>query len=275
MANLRVLYNNVATTSTISSSSSAINLPPTNLLKESKGVVWRSIGTTATIDLVWVSAQVISCVLIPFNNLTSTATIRVRLYTGIGGITGPVYDTTNIPAITSYFETWSDTPTGVNTYGFGKGGYTALWLPYTTSVTKISISIIDTNNPDGYLEASTILTGDYWSPVRNTSFGIELGVSDLSDNIRTQSGNLITNSSPSYRTLKFTLDYMPAEDRNKLLQILRINGKRNPLFISLFPEDIDKEKESMYQIYGKLSNLNSITHPIFTMYTSSIDIEEV
>jgi len=274
MANLRILYNNVATSANITASSTAGGLAPSNMLNYTKGLVWRSSSTTATIYLNWSDPKSISAVILPFNNLTNTSTIKVRLYTGVSGGT-LAYTSAVLPAIVGTFENWGSTSSGVNRYSFGKSGCTAVWLPLTLLVTKIEIDIIDTNNPDLYLEASSILVGAYWSPVRNTSIGVDLAITDLSENTRTQSGNLITNIGPNFRTLKFNLDYMPVTDRNILLQILKINGMHTPIFVSLFPTDINSETISIYQIYGKVINSASILHPIYSFYSSSLDIEEV
>ena len=79
--NLRIIYNNVADNSTLSASttsSAAYTINNTKL--EAKGVVYRSTNTLATINLSWSTVQDISAIVLPFTNLTSTATIRVRLY---------------------------------------------------------------------------------------------------------------------------------------------------------------------------------------------------
>ena len=48
------------------------------------------------------------------------------------------------------------------------------------------------------------------------------------------------------------------------------------IFVSLFPECTeDYGKEKLYQIYGRMSQIFPIEHPLYEMYSSQIDIEEV
>jgi hypothetical protein len=68
---------------------------------------------------------------------------------------------------------------------------------------------------------------------------------------------------------------MNQKDRVNFNNLQRAKGTKKPLFISVFPEDADKGKEQIYRIYGKMSQLYGIEHPIFEMYSSQIEIEEV
>ena len=71
---------------------------------------------------------------------------------------------------------------------------------------------------------------------------------------------MVTNRGAKFRTLNFDVGYLTASDRNNLFSIFRGSGTSRPLFVSLFPEDSDLEKERDFQIYGKLSGINPITH---------------
>ena len=82
MANLRMIYNNVADSATASATSTDSTFVPANAQKDTKGIVWRTntATTTATYTLTWTSGQTISAVVMPFTNLSSTATVNVLLY---------------------------------------------------------------------------------------------------------------------------------------------------------------------------------------------------
>lgn len=275
--NLRIIYDNVVDSATLTASTSASGLPVTNLQKEQKGYVWRSTATSATITATWTTSQALGGVALPFCNLSNTATIQIKVYTNAGDAS-PVLDT-GVKSAAAYTPTdlWgglSSIATGVNAYNYGGGTYARSWFAETTGK-KLEIIISDTSNPSGYIELSRVVCGKYWAPEFNTSFGLSIGYVDTSEQIRTESGNLITSNGTVHKTMNFELAWLTDTDRARMLSILRGNGLRKPLFISLFPDDDDVTKEQNFQIYGKLSNLAQVTHPIYTIYSSSIDIQEI
>lgn len=275
--NLRIIYDNVIDSATLTASTSASGLPVTNLQKEQKGFVWRSTTTTATITATWTLTQTLSGVVLPFCNLTNAATLQIKIYTNTTDTT-PVLDT-GVVSAGAYTPTdlWgglSNISTGVNAYSYGGGTYARDWFA-TTQGKKLEIIITDTTNSSGYIELSRIVCGNYWSPTFNTGYGVGVGYDDTSEISRTESGNLITANGTVHKTLTFDMSWLTETDRVKMLSILRGNGLRKPIFISIFPDDAVLTKEQNYQIYGKLNNLIQITHPMYSIYASSLDIKEI
>ena len=306
--NLRIIYNNIldlsTTTITASSTASGTATPVSNLKLDSKSQVWRSASTgtlnpsgsglyTTRANIVLSFAQtIIGGIALPFCNLSSAAKIRVRGYTGTAPTPGSstnsptavttgtlVHDSTQIfacPYQTFGLWNWGAIPLGVNSYSYGGGTYGRAWMPSQLACTSLLIEIEDTQCANPYIEVSRIVAGAYWSPKYNTSFGLSTGSQDLSQHERSESGDLITNRGIRYRNMRFDLNWLPPADRLEFTRILRGNGLPRPMFISLFPDNSeDYEKEQAHQIYGKLSQLSDITHPIFEMYSTSIDIEEI
>lgn len=275
--NLRILYDNVIDSSTLAASSTTAGFPVTNLQKEQKGLVWRSTSTSATVTATWSTAQSLSCVLLPFCNLTSSATIRIKLYT-LTTDTTPVLDTGAVNAgaytPTDLWGGLSNISSSVNAYNYGGGTYARSWFA-VTSARKMEVIIADSSNPAGYLELSRIVCGAYWSPQINADFGVTLGYLDTSEQQRSESGNLITSNGTIHKTMSFDLGSIVENDRNKMLSILRGNGLRKPMFVSIFPEDTDVVKEQNYQIYAKMNNLSALTHQFYSLYSSSISLEEI
>lgn len=276
MANLRIIYKNVFDSyATASASNTNTNYPLINTLKDTKGLVWRSTTTSSTIDMTWSSAQTLSAVVLPFSNLSATATIRVRMYSDTG-MASMVYDSGTVTAVPAVLSSIYPNTVGSNyRYSYG-GNYSA--RKYTTKVTTcrgLKIDIVDTSNTDGYLEISRIIVGDYWSPVYNTQFGLSVGTKDLSTTYRTQTGNLTTDNGSTYKTLSFDLSYLTASDRDTLFSIINTGGIKKSIYVSLFPEDADPNKEQIHQIYGRFLEAATITHPMYTVYASSLTVEEV
>lgn len=266
--NLRIIYKNLVDTATVTASTTAGVTNAANLKLDSKSLVWRSTGSTATLTVVLSTASAIAAVILPFTNLSAAATITVALSNGYttGAVVCAPYNGT---------ELWNpdSIPSGTSTYSYGGGTYARVWFPRQTSITTVTITI---NSNAGFIEASRLVIGDYWSPTYNTSYGLSTQLQDLSSHARSESGDLITNRGTLHNTLSFTFDYLDPEDRVQLISLLKNNGMYRPIFISLFPDNSsDWTKEQAHQIYGKLSQLSAIAHPVLSFYSSSIDIEEV
>lgn len=279
--NLRIIYRNLVdqlqsngsafTTLTASTTASGTNVA--NLKSDKKGLVWRSTGTTATLSLTFASATPIGGVIIPFCNLTQSATITVT--TNVYTVTATLAS----PWESASLWNWGSNPLGSNTYAYGGGKYARVWIPdanKNTAVTTVSIVISDPGNSQGYIEASRLIVGPYWTPTLNTEYGLSMAVVDLSKHERTQSGDLFTTVGPRYTKMNFNLNWLQPADRKEFLRIIKGNGIAKPLFVSLFPNNTDDwEKEGHHQIYGKLSELSAITHTYYDFYSSSIQLEEV
>jgi hypothetical protein len=267
--NLRIIYKNLVDTATIAASTTAGVTSAANLKLDAKSLVWRSTGASATLTVTLAASSTISGVILPFTNLGSTATVTVTLSNGY--TTGAV-----LCAPYSGTELWNPAsiPTGTSTYSYGGGTYARVWFPKQTNIT--SVTIVINSNVGGYIEVSRLIIGDYWSPTYNTSYGLSAQLQDLSSHQRSESGDLITNRGTIHKTMSFTLDYLDASDRVQLISLLKNNGIYKPIFVSLFPDNsTDYTKEDAHQIYGKLSQLSPITHPVLSFYSSNMDIEEI
>lgn len=276
MSNLRLVSFNAANSAVLTASTTAGTLIAANLQTDIKSQVWRSVGTTAAITAIWPTAKQIKCALLPQTNFTNTATMRVRGYTLSSDISA-VFDTGVLPccAFTSAaIFGWDNNPAGVANFGYGGAVYAGLWFT-GASVQKIIIDISDAGNAQGYVESSKLIAGDYWQPTINPNYGASIGYKDASSHIRNEAGDLLTEIKPRAKVLSLSFGASPESDRSKLMALMRNNGLSTPIFISLFPEDADKNKEQDYQIYGKLSQLSSIKIENFYSYSNSIDIEEI
>ncbi len=277
MANLRIIYDNAIDRSTIVASSTAGSLIASNIKNDKKSKIWRSTSTSATLTVTWSSSEIISGVALPFCNLTATATLRIRGYTEAGDSV-PVVDTGAInPVLVQPLGSWDwgAVPLGVNAYSYSGGTYGIKWLDNYYSIKKLVLDIVDTANTSGYIECSKIVAGSAWSPIYNTGFGMNSTNVDTSVRNRSEAGDLITTRNPRYKSLSFDLSWMQTIDRQRFNEIMGGNGLSRSMFISLFPEDLDVEKEQTYQIYGKLSSISGISHQMHTIYSGRVDIEEI
>lgn len=270
MANLRVVYDNAANSSTISASTTAGSLAASNLLTDVKAEVWRSTGTSASVTLTWVNSKTISCVSLPFSNLSAAATMNVKVYTNAAD-GSPAYQTGNVLCSIGT----SSTNPGVNQLAFGGGTYATVWLPPVNGK-KVVVDISDSGNSLGYLEAAKIVVGNYWTPEYNAEYDAAISIADRSTSTRTDAGDLYTERGSMSKTLSFDLQFLSTADRNQVWNIMRSNGTFSPVFVSLIPESTDDYAgEQMYQVYGKLSNALGLAYRFINQFSTTIEIEEV
>lgn len=276
MANLRIVYDNAAArTSSIVASSTAGTLTTANLMSDRKSEVWRSTSTSATLTVTFTSSENVACVALPFCNLTSLATIRVRAYTNTGDPT-PIVDTGSVLAAPSSLGgtlDWGNLPFGVNAFSYGGYTYADAWFG-VVAVRKIVIDLVDSTNPAGYIECAKLVAGNYWSPVYNAPVGARMAVEETSKHDRTDAGDLMTDRGVMYKSLSIDLVYMPTLDRDYAWRILRGNGMGKPVYVSVMPDSTDVSEEQIFQIYGKLSKNSSLVYQLMNQYSTSLQIDE-
>lgn len=276
---MKILYDNAVDRKlSITASTTAGSLAASNLLTEAKSEVWRSTGTTATLTTTWTNAEFVNCVVLPFCNLTSSATFRVKLYTNVADVS-PVLDTGTVLACAAAplgFWNWGNVPLGVNAYSYGGGNYgRAFFTSYP--VKKVEVIITDSSNPSGYIEASRLVLGATYTPENDANLddGVNFNIMDTTVNTRTGGGDLKSDIGTQSKSITFSLSHMSASDRNTVQNILKGNASYKPVFISLFPQDADPTKEQTYQIYGKLSENLNMGHAVWNLFNSQIEIKEM
>lgn len=272
MANMRIIYDDKATSATITASTTSGALVAANMQTDYKGQVHRSTGTSVTYTLTWTQAQNIGGIGLPATNLSSTSTIRVRLYTTTASAT-PIADSGIIPAngaVATQLYNWSN-PLNANSFAYGGATKTAVWFEQQYSVQKIVIDLVDASNVAGYIDCSRIVCGAYWEPKYNVSSGITHSIVDTSSNIRNDSGDLLSDRGFMHDQLSFDLSVLTESDKSILTQIMRFAGINKNIFVSLMPES-NSSREQDYIIYGKREN-SDIASPYYKLYSHSMSIE--
>jgi hypothetical protein len=300
--NLRIIYQNFldpevtgGTVPVITGLNTATGFSTSNMRGHSyKGFGWRS--QTNTVSPVVVNLilnlqtqRIANTLVLAYSNLGYNSTVSIYGSNSAPSLAGTV----DAPSITSpgtlivtstgnqltpYLVNnrnyWDTEPASINA---PRLGYARLYFSNTTAYQYYSLVI---TNPDPipahYIEIGKIVLGNYWSPKYNTSYGLGQGLIDMSSNVRTEDGGLVTLPGNTYNTLSFDLKYMDPSDRNVFNKLIRYSTSRKPIWISLFPDNTaDYLKEQQYQIYGKLKSIPGLEHPMFDIYSSQIEIEEI
>lgn len=283
MSNLRIIYDNAADRAVLTASSQTGELGPANLQRDSKNAVLRASGTAQTISATWPTQEPIACVALIFTNMTSSAHACARLCPAGRRRAGTRHrQHLPVPGCCAWFLSLGRAAArlerlsvgGVNTWPRGGGSDGVTWFA-PVRVRQIVIDVSAPQSPEGYLEISRLVVGNYWSPQYNAEYGAQVQTQDSSENYRTGAGNLKTVLGTTSDKLSINLAHLTPMDRARFMRILRENGKGKAMLFSLFPENPDPLLEQDYMLYGKASNSDAVTTPYFETYSAPLQIEGI
>ena len=274
MPHLRLIHINRADqASTLTASTSASGFAASAMQNDRKGEAHRSTGTSVTYTLTWTGGTTLGAVALPATNLTSAATIRLRLYdaTSAGTLLADSGTVTACPGLN--LDNWAWTAArNVNAFAYGGASKAVAWLPANVAgVKRAVIDLADSGNPAGYIDCARIVAGPWWSPERNAGYGCTHQVIDATENARTDAGDLLSDRAPMHEELTYTLPAMTEADRARLVQLTRANGVYRPVFVSLLPA-AGTAAEQDHMVYGK-RKAAPVAHPFFATYTHDMTIE--
>lgn len=264
-ANIRMMAENVADLGSVSANSTSGSLVASNLLLEPKSLVWRSTGTSATLSVTLDKARTINMIALAFTNLSATATIAISGATQANSLA--------IPADLGKPLDWGSNPGSANSFSYGGGNLARVFFN-SMLTSSFTITITDTSNADGYIEAARLLVGQYYEFSHNPDPGFGMGVIDSSTQKRSAAGDLLVDRSYRARLLTLQLNTMNDADRAQLLTVMRRNGLSKGVFLSIFPLSTNGQLEADTQIYGKFTQLNNATMQFINLYGGQIDIAE-
>ena len=238
MANLRLIYANKLTQVNGASTAASLN----DYKSQTQN------GTTFTLTTSSITGPV--AVVAMLANTTGTVTMTVTGQTGV------------VEATTSNVNTSPNV-------GYGGTKYIAKYFTLASGTTSFTVTFSQA------VDVSRFIVGNYWIPKYNIPFGISVGFDDATTIERLQSGDQYTTVMPRSKTMSFELAYLDESDKFYLFDLVRTIGKTSPVFVSAFPEDSYQDKEQMYSIYGRFNTPPNIAHNVYTMYASSIQLDEI
>lgn len=194
---------------------------------------------------------------------TSSLTGSIAIIAVLAEDVGPVTMTVSSSVTESTTSSTNTTP------NVAHGG-----VKYVALYTTVSGATTFTVTFNKSVKVSRFIIGKYWSPTHNVGYGVSVGYNDATTIERLQSGDQYVVKQPKNKTIQFELQYLNETDKFQLFDILRIQGKSSPVFVSVFPQDTQQDKEQMYSLYGRFNTLGNIAHTTYTMYSSSLQLEE-
>lgn len=274
MNSLRFLTDNAALRSTLSCGVTNSSFPITQLLKDTKSDFWRTTSTSAQIIATFANPETVSCVAIPINNFTANATLRIRLYSDVGG-TSLLLDSASAACIPTREYPPAHEILGSSGFQFGFGRYATHYFIETANVHHIKIDVVDSGNPQGFLEAAFLVIGKHYALEKNFDLGATVGWKSGTQLSNNDAGDNLVASSWKRKAITFDLSSASSSERNGFFNIFLGNGAEYPIFISCFPENTSLEKEEQFTIYGRLASESEMKLTTCSRFTTSLQINSL
>lgn len=235
---MRVVYQNVADLAQVQASTAYAAFPAENLLNDTKSKPHRSTGPRVVYTLTWPAGQYVGCVALPATNLTSGATIRVKLFSDEEGtvLLGDSGTLQASPSQTSGIHGWGR-PIDYTAFSQGGASKVAVWFRrQRANVRSCTVTVEDPFNPAGFIDCSRLVVGPFWEADRNPGYGAQAGTVDSCRTQRGASGDLWAAMGAQAEEMSVSLTDMGEASRATLWKVLRSAARFRNVFISLFPD---------------------------------------
>lgn len=242
----------------LSASSEAATLPATNLADKRIGKVWRSLVTTASFDVDFLSAYSIRALGIFGATLSSTDTVRHRL-SAVSVGAGELLDTGAIACgvIADYNQHLH-----------------ILAAAVTARYWRCDI-VATSRAAEGYFDVGRAWAGSVWAPERGFTLGWQDGWRDTSRVTRAmRSGAVFTDVGVMYREMRVSFDMLSEADRTAAKALDAYAGRNGQI---LFIPDADSANINIEAILGRMKDTSPISQPsdaFPAVYSKSYDIEQ-
>lgn len=280
MPNLRIVSDNALDrAATLVASTTSGLLAASNLLNDRKSMVWRAtVMTATTLTATWANGETLSCAALAHCNLSPTSTIRVQCYdaTSAGVL---LLDTNTLQPNALACPAPARVPHGytaaqaASAYANGGGAYARIWFAPTSGVKRMVVTITDSGNLQGYIEAARLIAGQYWSPTINASAAPMTPV-DTTAIYYNDAGEQLAEAGTIRRKVSIDLNTMPEPDRAVAANML-MNSRAHPIFLSIYPESAFPALERDHMVYGRRTKDSSIDVQNSITYGITQEVEEV
>ena len=146
------------------------------------------------------------------------------------------------------------------------------WLDTIHVIQSMKIEIFV---PAQDVEIGRLIVGQYIEPTYNISYGHTIEWTENTKQYRKGGNTLRSTVTAPSRKLTFSLKTINETDRIAIQKAFRHTGLRKDLFISLFPDDVDANKTSLYSGIVKLTKIPSMSEYAPMYYNSKYEMEEV
>jgi hypothetical protein len=138
----------------------------------------------------------------------------------------------------------------------------------------IRVEIVDTSNPDGYVQLNRFIVAPAWEPSLNMSYGGSVGWVSGAENSKTLGGATIYDRRKAARTHRFTIENMtPAQAMAYPFEMQRLLDLDREVFFVYDPSDTDlllKQRSFL----ATMRQLNPIEYPYYNSQKVAFDLTE-
>lgn len=224
----------------------ATGYPVTNVQTQERTQVFRATSLVSQqLKFSWATgAQRISGIALVGHNLTAAATIMIDQYTTstFGGTN------TNLAAAAAFSYTGLDSRIDLTSDDMLIRRNVARYPTLKTDTQSLIVTIVDTNNPAGFISVGRVIIGE----CEEFTYGFPEGgegsdMQDTGTQERAQDASLLSNPGDAYDELALSIKYLPeATDLQKLLYAKEYWGKTKDFWFSKYPGTGDK-----FEFYGQ------------------------
>ena len=175
------------------------------------------------------------------------------------------------PAPAIQLEGWTAAQSA-SAYAYGGGAYARAWFP-ETQFRAFAIDLIDTNNLQGYVEASKLVIGRYWSPPYGPT-SISATDVDATTHYSTAASDLLSRASTISKEISIEMRALAPADRARLANILRAS-RAYPIFVSVRTGDPDLEVERAHTVLGKRMADSEVALQAAERYGSKVTVRSI
>lgn len=259
MASAAILTVNLADDGILTASSQVAGMEITQLI-DSPNVtddLWRSVGNSPQITLDLASNHSLDTVALFGLNLTSAATIRVRVSSSAGGVSsGDLHDVTYSISDAEFDP-----------------DYAALivLLPAVVSARFVRLDIADTSLD--YIEAGRMVVGARTALAYNFAPGSHFDWSDPSVVQKSKGQQTLIWQRGGFRSASLDIPWVSNAERWGLIETIgRVNGRHSDILIALDP---DAANLPQWTIWGLMTDMQpSAFTALPDLYSKTLQIEE-
>ncbi|MEC4750055.1 hypothetical protein [Methylomicrobium sp. Wu6] len=258
MKNLKLGYNNLIDSATLSGGSWNASLPLANLQSRILSKVARATNALAASTLINIDLGGAKAVqafgAIRTNISASGATYRLR------GSNDNTFATSLYDSGTTSAN--AQTPDLI------------LGLDSAVTARYWRLEIVDTSNVAGYVQIGRLFIGPALAPADNYSKGAEIGYQNNTAVSRSVGGVKYFDRKPGERVFSFKLDWMTeAEALGQTLELQKICGIDGEVLLVVDPSDTTYNQKRHF--LGTLQQLSMIENPYLTNYQAAFNVVEV
>jgi hypothetical protein len=273
---IRILHQNITDYSTLSATNVAGGYYADSLKNNIKGQYLQTTVNSTVITSTLTLADTVGMVALPKCNLTSSATMRVQLFSDAGG-TVQIYDSGTqsgvVAAASVTYANYAPSPSGAAGWAFGGGNTALLWVTPTSNVRVVKVTVSDATV--SVLQLCRLVCGGYTELSRDAAEGVSITNTLQSTQKRRRSGDISCTLLPQSRALKFDMHWLTNAERRILVDAFRTNGIFYPFFVSVQPTSSDNRDRADLSIFGFLTESSALSVTTFDTNASSVSIEEM